>query len=123
MASVLVPALEYFESTDPGEGHGIAMSLSGSTISATLPANLAVGQHTFTVRAKDSLGSWTRGTLPTATITVSLPILSGRILSCANQGISGVHIDVVSPGDHAVVIASTTSGSGGTYGVSLTPGS
>ncbi|MGE5830208.1 MAG: beta strand repeat-containing protein [Micromonosporaceae bacterium] len=117
-----VVAAEYFESADPGEGHGLAMTVFGSTTSVTLPSNLALGPHTFTVRAKDSLGSWTRGTLPSATLTVVLPTLNGRVLNGANQGLSGVRIDVVSPSNHSNVLATTTSGSTGDYSVSASPG-
>jgi fibronectin type 3 domain-containing protein len=117
-----VMAAEYFEGTDPGEGHGTPMTLSGSIITATLPTTLALGSHTFTVRAKDSLGAWTRGTLPTITLSVVLPTLTGRVLNGANQGLSGVRVDVVSPSDHSTVIATTTTGSNGNYSVTVQPG-
>ncbi|WP_203915246.1 beta strand repeat-containing protein [Rhizocola hellebori] len=116
-----VVAAEYFEGADPGEGHGVAMALSGSTASATLPGTLSVGSHGFTVRGRDSLGNWTRGGLGTAQLTVTLPALNGRILNGANQGIAGVQINVIDPVSHAIV-ASTTSNGAGNYSVSVSPG-
>jgi fibronectin type 3 domain-containing protein len=121
-AVATVTTAEYFEGADPGEGLGIPMTVSGSTISATLPSTLSLGQHTFTVRAKDSLGAWTRGILPAATLTVTLPALTGRVLDGANQGLAGTRIDVVDPGNHATVIATTTSAGNGSYSVSVQPG-
>jgi len=117
-----VAAAEYFEGTDPGEGHGSPMTLAGNTATATLSSTLAVGQHTFTVRGKDSLGNWTRGTLPSVTLTVTLPSLNGRMLNGANEGIAGVRVDLVDPANHQTVIATATSNSAGNYSVSAAPG-
>ncbi|HEU0028072.1 MAG TPA: carboxypeptidase regulatory-like domain-containing protein [Ktedonobacterales bacterium] len=121
-----VTAAEYYEGTDPGEGNGTPMTVANGVASATLSSSLSLGQHTFTVRAKNSLGNWTRGTLPTATLTVTLPVLTGRVLNGANEGISGVRVDVVDPSNHANIIATTTTDSGnyaGVYSVAIsTPG-
>jgi fibronectin type 3 domain-containing protein len=117
-----VVAAEYFEGTDPGEGQGVAMSVSGSTLTATLPSTLSLGTHTFTVRAKNSFGNWTKAGLPTAQLTVRLPRLNGRVVSGANQGIASVRVDVVTPNDHSNVVATTTSDANGNYAASVTPG-
>jgi hypothetical protein len=65
-----VVSAEYFEGTDPGVGNGIPMVITGTAASATVSANLSAGVHTFKVRAKDSLGNWTIGTLPSVQLTV-----------------------------------------------------
>lgn len=55
---------EYFIGMDPGEGSGIPLSLGDnhlvtSSISPlTLPASLAPGTHTVSVRVKDEAGRW-----------------------------------------------------------------
>ena len=114
---------EYFEGTDPGEGSGTDMPVLAGVASVTLPTALSLGQHTFTVRAKNSLGNWTRGTLPTATVTVTLPALTGRVLNAANDGLNGVTVNVVSPSNHNNVIATATTNSSGNYSIAInTPG-
>ena len=117
-----VQAGEYFEGADPGEGNGTPMAVAGNTMTATIPGTLATGQHTFTVRARNSLGNWTRGTLPTTALTVTQPTLNGRVLNGANVGIAAVHVDIVDPANHATVLATTTTNGGGNYAVSVTPG-
>lgn len=72
------------------------------------------------VRARNSLGNWTRGTLPTAAVTVTLPTLTGRVLNGANIGIANTRVDVVSPGNHANVFYTTTTNSSGNYAISIT---
>jgi hypothetical protein len=117
-----VVAAEYFEGTDPGEGNGIPMTIMLGVATATLPTNLSLGQHTFTVRAQDSIGNWTRGTLPTTQLTVTLPTLNGRVLNGANEGLSGVRVDVVDPSDHSIALYTTSTNGSGNYSLSINPG-
>jgi hypothetical protein len=117
-----IAAGEYFEGADPGEGNGEPMAVAGNTMTATVPGTLSTGQHTFTVRARNSLGHWTRGTLPTVTLTVALPTLNGRVINGANEGIAGVTVDIVDPDDHDTVLATTTANGSGSYAVSVAPG-
>lgn len=55
-----VSAAEYFIDTDPGEGHGVALTVgNGSTIPLSIPTgNLSVGLHTLYARACDDNGKW-----------------------------------------------------------------
>lgn len=48
---------EFFLGTDPGQGHGIPMTLDSGTLSATLGADLAAGVYTVGVRALDAAGN------------------------------------------------------------------
>jgi hypothetical protein len=67
-----VTAAEWYDGTDPGVGHGTAMTVSGSALSANIaPGTLAVGTHTLWVRAKNALGKW--GTPVSVTVTVQAP--------------------------------------------------
>jgi Multicopper oxidase len=64
-----VAGAEWFDGTDPGAGHGTAMTVSGSALSASIStAGLAAGTHTLRVRARDSLGNW--GPVASVTLTV-----------------------------------------------------
>lgn len=49
---------EYFIDADPGEGSGMAMSLVGGRLEATLGSNLVPGVYTIGVRAVDVAGNW-----------------------------------------------------------------
>jgi hypothetical protein len=51
---------EYFVGSDPGEGNGSPMTFSGSTASAALGSSLASGNYTVSVRAANSLGTWSQ---------------------------------------------------------------
>jgi hypothetical protein len=67
-----VTAAEWYDGTDPGAGHGTAMTVSGSSLSASIAGGtLAVGTHTLWVRAKDALGNW--GAAVSVTVTVQTP--------------------------------------------------
>jgi hypothetical protein len=48
----------YVGTTDPGQGNGTPMSLSGNNLTATFGSNLAPGQYQITVRAKDTNNLW-----------------------------------------------------------------
>jgi hypothetical protein len=49
---------EFYLDTDPGQGNGTAMTLSGSTISGTIGTNVASGMHTIFIRSRDRAGNW-----------------------------------------------------------------
>ena len=49
---------EYFIDVDPGEGNGTPMTLSGSTLSATIGTSLSPGVYSVCVRAEDGAGNW-----------------------------------------------------------------
>ncbi|MFB9236032.1 multicopper oxidase domain-containing protein [Plantactinospora siamensis] len=67
-----VTAAEWFDGTDPGVGHGTAMTVSGGALSATVNlSGLAAGAHTLRVRARDAVGNW--GTPGSVTVTVQPP--------------------------------------------------
>jgi hypothetical protein len=67
-----VASAEWFEGTDPGAGHGTAMTVSGNALSASIgTAGLVAGTHTFRVRARDALGNW--GPVASVTVTVVPP--------------------------------------------------
>lgn len=76
-----IKAAEYFFDTDPGQGAGTAIALSGNADSVSLPATLpttglAPGVHNLFVRVQDSTNKWSHyearsiyvkeATLPTA---------------------------------------------------------
>ena len=90
-----VTGAEYFIDTDPGEGGGTAMNVSGADLSATVDASsLGDGTYTIFVRAQDSLGNWG----PTASTVLT-----------------------VSPGSGAPVLYFSTLGNGSIPGLSLPP--
>ncbi|MDT5029657.1 MAG: hypothetical protein QOE61_6583, partial [Micromonosporaceae bacterium] len=67
-----VTAAEWYDGTDPGAGHGTAMTVSGSALSANIAGGtLAVGTHTLWVRAKNALNKW--GAPVSVTVTVQAP--------------------------------------------------
>ena len=67
-----VAGAEWFDGADPGAGHGTAMTVTGSALSATVnTSGLAAGTHTLRVRARDSLGNW--GPVASVTLTVVQP--------------------------------------------------
>ncbi len=47
----------YLGTTDPGQGNGTAMTLSGGNLTASF-ANMAAGIYTINFRAKDTAGDW-----------------------------------------------------------------
>jgi probable HAF family extracellular repeat protein len=49
---------EYFIDTFTGHGSGIPMQVSGSSLTATLTANLTPGDHDVSVWARDPSGNW-----------------------------------------------------------------
>lgn len=53
-----VVAGEYYLDSDPGEGNGSTMSLSGGSLSATIGTNLATGVYRLCVRARDAADNW-----------------------------------------------------------------
>jgi hypothetical protein len=67
-----VAGAEWFEGTDPGAGHGTAMTVNGNALSASIgTGGLAAGTHTLRVRARDALGNW--GPVASVTVTVVPP--------------------------------------------------
>jgi Multicopper oxidase len=67
-----IAAAEWFEGTDPGNGAGHAMTVSGTALSASVAlGGFTAGAHTFWVRAKDTLGNW--GAAVSVTVTVQPP--------------------------------------------------
>lgn len=54
-----VSAGEYFFDTDPGQGNGTALDISGNTASAFANISaLSIGDHTLKVRSQDRAGNW-----------------------------------------------------------------
>lgn len=54
-----IALIEYYFDTDPGQGNGTAMIVSGSNATATATiSNLSSGQHTLHIRSQDSAGNW-----------------------------------------------------------------
>jgi DNA-binding beta-propeller fold protein YncE len=49
---------EYFIGADPGEGHASPVTLSGSTLVATIGTAIAPGVYPVGVRAQDGAGNW-----------------------------------------------------------------
>ncbi|MET7804819.1 multicopper oxidase domain-containing protein [Micromonospora chersina] len=71
-AGSAVAAAEWYEGADPGAGHGHPMTVSGTTVSATVALNgFSKGAHTLRVRARDALGNW--GAAGSVTVTVDPP--------------------------------------------------
>ncbi|MFJ8577999.1 multicopper oxidase domain-containing protein [Micromonospora sp. NPDC093277] len=67
-----VTAAEWYEGADPGLGRGRAMTVSGTTVSATIALNgFSRGNHTLRVRARDAVGNW--GTAGSVTVNVDPP--------------------------------------------------
>jgi hypothetical protein len=67
-----VTAAEWYEGTAPSPGGGHPMTVSSSTLSASIALNgFAAGSHTLWVRAKDALGQW--GAAVSVTVTVQPP--------------------------------------------------
>jgi hypothetical protein len=65
-----IAAAEWFDGTDPGVGNGKPMTVTGTTLTATIAAKaLSVGTHTLRVRAKDALGHWGAAAAVTVTVT------------------------------------------------------
>jgi hypothetical protein len=53
-----VVAGEWFVDVDPGEGNGVAMALSGGTLTTTIGTTLATGVYRLCVRAQDAADNW-----------------------------------------------------------------
>lgn len=53
-----IAAAEYYFDTDPGQGHGTAMTISGNTATATASLVGLNGQHILHVRALDAASNW-----------------------------------------------------------------
>jgi hypothetical protein len=79
-----VTAGEYFIGSDPGQGSATALTWDGTNLSsAPFGANLALGNHTISIRAKDAAGNWSSVittqlvvqdvTPPVVTYTLSTP--------------------------------------------------
>ncbi|OLB80435.1 MAG: hypothetical protein AUI14_06770 [Actinobacteria bacterium 13_2_20CM_2_71_6] len=67
-----IAAAEWYEGVDPGVGLGRPMTVSGSSLSATVALNgFSAGNHTFWVRAKDAFGAW--GSPVSVTVNVQPP--------------------------------------------------
>jgi hypothetical protein len=58
-ASETPAVAEYFIGADPGAGNGTAMTIGGTSLSATVDVStLAVGTYTVNVRVRDAAGNW-----------------------------------------------------------------
>ncbi|MEN3305194.1 MAG: hypothetical protein V7603_1396 [Micromonosporaceae bacterium] len=67
-----IAAAEWYEGTAPAPGSGHPMTVSASTLSASIAlSGFAAGSHTLWVRAKDPLGQW--GAAVSVTVTVQPP--------------------------------------------------
>jgi hypothetical protein len=63
---------EWYEGADPGTGNGHPMTVTGTTLSATIALNgFSAGSHTLRLRARDTLGNW--GPAGSVTVTVQPP--------------------------------------------------
>lgn len=86
---------EYYIGTDPGVGAGTAMSLDGSTLSASIAgSSVAPGVYTVCVRDEDLAGNWgTPGctllvlsTQPCVTSTRSSLVVTSGVVACVSRG-------------------------------------
>lgn len=64
-----VNTAEYYYDVDPGVGQGYAMSLNGSTATATTSLGLPKGSHSLYCRVQDNAGNWSSSSQP-AILTV-----------------------------------------------------
>lgn len=53
-----VARAEYYFDIDPGQGNGVALSVSGNTATANASLTGLSGQHTLHVRSQDAAGNW-----------------------------------------------------------------
>jgi hypothetical protein len=105
----------YLGSTDPGQGHGIAMIYSNGVLTVVL-SNLPAGNQTINIRAKNSAG-WSA--VVTTSVNVVLPTFSGTLTDSNGVALVGVSMTVKNAyGDSY----SLTTGAGGSYSFSVKPG-
>ncbi|MGZ8174688.1 MULTISPECIES: S8 family serine peptidase [Methylobacter] len=113
-----VAKAEWFEGNDPGKGQGYSMSVSGSTVAATINVGTwTSGSHTLFVRAGDSAGNWSAAVSANITIAAPNAIFTDGFesggFSAWNGGVTGTRISV------NTAAAMTT---GGIYGMQATLG-
>ena len=90
---------EWFEGNDPGTGRGNPMSVSGTTLIASINADTWMpGNHTLWVRARDSAGNWsaavsTNINVPPQNAIFADSFESGNFTSW-NGGVTGTRITV-----------------------------
>ena len=74
---------EYFiGTTDPGQGHGTAMTLNSGNLTATLGSTIAPGTYQINVRDEDAAGNWS--SLSTGTLVVNPATMAPVITSSAS---------------------------------------
>ena len=62
---------EWWTGADPGAGNGTPLSLSGSSLTGTVPSTLPAGSHVVSVRALDVAGNWSG--IGTAALEITSP--------------------------------------------------
>jgi hypothetical protein len=62
---------EWWIGSDPGQGNGASLTLSGGSLGGVIPATLAGGSYDVSVRAMDLAGNWSA--IGTAALTVIVP--------------------------------------------------
>jgi hypothetical protein len=115
-----VVAAEWFTGTDPGVGHGISMSITGTGpwgLTASIDASTwTPGNYTLSVRAKDSAGNWSpAASTVLATVSANTLFTDGfesANFAAWNGGLTGTRLSVI-----------TSAAMSGTYGMQATLGS